>query len=133
MQKEIMCRRRNVCKEGILLIAVACLCSPGKLQAGACTDGSTLYVMEAFSPNGDGRNDTFVLYGENILTIEFKIFNIKGDLVYETTDVNEALTSGWNGKHEGVLQKPGKYNYLISGWLKNGKQFMLVGEVQLLR
>jgi len=58
----------------------------------------------------------------------FVVFNDKGDLLFETDDVN----SGWNGYHEGELCYEGVYNYRIEGEFQNGTRFLEVGNVLLV-
>ena len=51
------------------------------------------YVPNAFTPNGDGNNDLFQIYGEDIKTVSMKVFNRWGELVYSTTN----SLAGWDG------------------------------------
>ena len=57
--------------------------------------GFIVFVPNAFTPNTDGLNDIFKpsIYGEEIESYKFQIWNRNGILVFETHDVNE----GWNG------------------------------------
>ncbi|MES2394660.1 MAG: PKD domain-containing protein [Bacteroidota bacterium] len=52
------------------------------------------YIPEAFSPNGDLKNDTFSGKGLFIKEYEMLIFDRWGNLTFKTTDVNEP----WDGK-----------------------------------
>ncbi len=52
------------------------------------------YIPEAFSPNGDLKNDTFSGKGLFIKEYEMMIFDRWGNLTFKTTDVNEP----WDGK-----------------------------------
>ncbi len=54
-----------------------------------------VYVPNAFSPNGDGINDLFypVMQGVDIVEFEFKIFNRRGHLIWETSEQGEK----WDG------------------------------------
>jgi gliding motility-associated-like protein len=56
----------------------------------------TIYIPNAFSPNGDNMNDTFFPQGIglNEKTFEMFIFDRWGNLIYYTTDMNK----GWDGK-----------------------------------
>lgn len=56
------------------------------------------YIPNAFSPNGDGVNDTFgpVINERHIEDYEFFIYNRLGDLVFSTNDPLEY----WNGQRE---------------------------------
>ena len=65
------------------------------------------FVPNAFSPNGDGNNDVFQIYGEDIKTVDLKVFNRWGEVVYTTTN----LLAGWDGTYKGTLQMPGVYSY----------------------
>ncbi len=65
------------------------------------------FVPNSFSPNGDGNNDVFQVYGESIRTVDLKIFNQWGELVYKTTDA----FAGWDGTYKGQLQLPQVFTY----------------------
>jgi gliding motility-associated-like protein len=63
-------------------------------------DCSTLVVPDAFSPNGDGTNDLFVVKGlEYYPNNSFQVFNRWGSKVYERSP----YTNTWTGKSEGKL------------------------------
>jgi len=55
----------------------------------------TIYIPNAFSPNGDGINDVFSPKGTGWNTDDYfmAIFNRWGQMLFKTTDVNHA----WNG------------------------------------
>ena len=59
-----------------------------------------VYIPDAFSPNGDGTNDTFTIYGGvSVVEItELRIFDRWGDMVYhrENFPPNDPLY-GWDG------------------------------------
>ncbi|MGP8215749.1 MAG: PKD domain-containing protein [Bacteroidia bacterium] len=73
----------------------------------------TLYIPNAFTPNGDGVNDVFEPKGVFVCTFEMYIFDRWGMLLYYSTDMND----GWNGKVQGgsggVAQED-TYVYLIN-------------------
>ncbi|MFM7768288.1 MAG: PKD domain-containing protein, partial [Bacteroidota bacterium] len=54
---------------------------------------TTLYVPNAFSPNGDGVNDMFNIYGIGITSGTMNIFNRWGQMIYST----DKPQTGWNG------------------------------------
>jgi gliding motility-associated-like protein len=58
---------------------------------------SDLFIPSGFSPNGDGKNDTFIINIPSGAKIElFEIFNRWGQLVFK--DINGVIdTSGWDG------------------------------------
>jgi len=73
----------------------------------------TFYVPNAFTPNGDGLNDTFGPEGIGMDLNEYKmyIYDRWGRLVFETNDVN----TRWNGKIAGTdnYQPIGTYVWMI--------------------
>jgi gliding motility-associated-like protein len=73
---------------------------------------STLFVPNAFTPNGDGLNDVFkVVYSEdNITSFSMRIFDRWGELVFESTDI----TKGWDGKIKNKLAPTGTYVWIIT-------------------
>jgi gliding motility-associated-like protein len=95
-------------------------------------DGTTLadeiFIPNSFTPNGDGRNELFKAYGNIIAGINMKIFNQWGQLIYETSDVQ----NGWDGRHKGRLQPMGVYVYAIRIKLNNGEEVLRKGTVNLL-
>jgi len=102
-------------------------CSNADMSVITVKDCSTFYVPNAFTPNADGINDEFKVYGEGVSSIEFKIFSRWGQMVFETKDINE----GWNGKINGKLAPAGVYVYKIS--YHTAKKFYKVyGHVVLL-
>lgn len=64
-----------------------------------CMEG--LYVPTAFSPNGDGLNDTFkpLLFG-NVQYFRFTIFNRWGEIVFQTNTPG----AEWDGRYKGSRQ-----------------------------
>jgi gliding motility-associated-like protein len=66
-----------------------------------------VYIPNAFSPNGDGDNDVFYLYGYGIKVVILKVFNRWGEKVFESHDQLE----GWDGSYKGVMQNPDVFVY----------------------
>lgn len=88
-----------------------------------------LYVPNAFTPNGDGNNDEFRIYGSSIDKIDFAIFNQWGELVYKTTD----LSQGWIGTYKGAEQPAGVYIYTAKLKMIDGQEMIKKGSVNLIR
>jgi gliding motility-associated-like protein len=64
-------------------------------------------MPDAFTPNGDGKNDEFGPVTYSYLTIkEFHIYNRWGQLVHNSTEL-------WDGKFKGEPQPVGTYVYYI--------------------
>jgi gliding motility-associated-like protein len=53
----------------------------------------TFYIPNTFSPDNDGKNDTFFGKGIGISEYELSIYDRWGELIFRTEDINE----GWNG------------------------------------
>ena len=88
-----------------------------------------VYVPNAFTPNGDGKNETFNAQGTGIKKYSLQVFNRWGQKVFETTDLN----TGWNGTFRGEDSQTGTYAWKISATNINGKTKELVGELTLYR
>ena len=87
------------------------------------------YLPNAFSPNGDGVNDEWYIFGEGIKSISMFIYDRWGEKVFEN---NNALR-GWNGYFNGVLLNPGVYAYFVEvEYLDNLKE-TYQGSVSLIR
>ena len=69
-----------------------------------------LYIPNSFTPNNDGNNDVFLPTINIDSNYNFKIFNRWGELIFETTDVQE----GWDGSStNGIPLKADVYVYRI--------------------
>jgi gliding motility-associated-like protein len=91
--------------------------------------GKDFFIPNAFTPNNDGKNDTFKPYGSSIKSIEMRVFNQWGELVYQTTDVNK----GWDGVFKGKAQPVGVYPYGIKVTFLDNTTITKRGTVNLVR
>ena len=91
--------------------------------------GKDFFIPNAFTPNNDGKNDTFKPYGSSIKSIELRVFNQWGELVYETKD----KTRGWDGTFKGKAQPVGVYPYGIKVTFLDNTTSMRRGTVNLVR
>jgi len=89
-----------------------------------------LYVPDAFTPNGDGKNDIFrpIPVGMKSLTF-FKVYNRLGQLVYSTNIINQ----GWDGTFKGSPQDAGVFVWMAQGIDYLGKTIFKKGSVVLIR
>ena len=65
-------------------------------------------LPDAFTPNGDGKNDVFKIIVNDpsrVTLISFQIYNRNGILMFSTNRISE----GWNGRHKDVMQDMGVY------------------------
>jgi gliding motility-associated-like protein len=88
------------------------------------------FIPNAFSPNGDGRNDTYFPFTVNIKEIKFfRIFNRWGELVFET----KAFGEGWNGVYKNKPQPGDVYVWTAEAICYDGTVIRRSGNVLLLR
>ncbi|MBA4851620.1 PKD domain-containing protein [Emticicia sp. BO119] len=69
-----------------------------------------LFVPEAFTPNGDGKNDRFELPHEFITDFDLKIYNRWGEIIFESFEPDKL----WDGTYKGKLMAPMLYAFVVS-------------------
>jgi gliding motility-associated-like protein len=88
------------------------------------------FIPNAFSPNGDGKNDTYFPFTINMKEMKFfRIFNRWGELVFETQTFGE----GWNGVYKGKSQNSDVYVWTAETVCFDGTIIRRSGNVMLLR
>ncbi|HEY5918739.1 MAG TPA: gliding motility-associated C-terminal domain-containing protein, partial [Chryseolinea sp.] len=102
-----------------------------------CTDKTTVnvivegagFIPNLFTPNDDGKNDELKLYGmPAVKDFVFSVYNREGSLVYQTTDVSDAMARGWDGTRSGTKQPPGVYFWKVKGEVSSGDRILLNGK-----
>ncbi len=88
-----------------------------------------IYVPNAFTPNGDGRNDEFKVYGDPIDELELIIYDRWGEKVFESSQKED----GWDGTFRGKTLAPDVYAYYVRVLCFNGEEFITKGNVTLIR
>ncbi|MDP5172768.1 MAG: gliding motility-associated C-terminal domain-containing protein [Bacteroidia bacterium] len=92
-------------------------------------DGS-IFIPNAFSPNGDGSNDVFFFFGEGIREVEVSIFDRWGRKIA----VLNGPADGWDGTMiGGGIAQEGVYVYKMEGRLNNGASLRRGGTITLVR
>jgi gliding motility-associated-like protein len=90
----------------------------------------TIFVPTAFTPNGDGLNDTVYPVSVGIKKINyFSIYNRWGELVFTTTQDRH----GWDGRIAGKLQSSAVFVWMVSAIDYLGAPIFLKGTVTLIR
>lgn len=96
-----------------------------------------VYIPNAFSPNDDGLNDVFTVFGNtpNVVEVEtFQIFDRWGNLVFENNNFPpNAIDAGWNGKFGGRSLKNDVYLYVAEIRFLDGLTETYTGDVVILR
>ena len=96
----------------------------------------SVFVPSAFTPNGDGVNDVFVVYGSvDVDEVEqLLIFDRWGELVYEADNFQpNDISAGWDGTFKGKKLNPAVFVYYTRIRLVNGETITRKGDVTLLR
>ncbi|QPH38524.1 Ig-like domain-containing protein [Pedobacter endophyticus] len=91
--------------------------------------GNDVYIPNAFTPNNDGKNDTFMIYGTAIAGAKLTIYTQWGQLIYQSDN----MSAGWDGTYKGVNQPIGVYVYMAEVTFKDGTTTIRKGTVTLIR
>ncbi len=91
----------------------------------------TLYIPNAFTPDGNGHNDYFTAKGAEINEFKMMIFNRWGELIFETDNIYQ----GWNGTANGgsEISQTGVYVYKINVKDFRNRNHDYTGHVTLLK
>lgn len=93
---------------------------------------SLLEVPNVFTPNGDGKNDVFMVKGLSLENFHAVILNRWGRQVYEWSDPS----GGWDGRINGKYATPGTYFYVITARGReriNPPEYIKKGALMLIR
>jgi len=90
------------------------------------SDQITIYIPNAFSPNGDGINDVFDITGVGIKSYSYNIYNRWGENIFRGT-------AAWDGNFKGVQVPDGVYIYMFDITDVFGEHHCLNGNVTLMR
>ena len=91
--------------------------------------GPLLFAPNAFTPNGDGMNETFFLKGRFVADYYFRMFNRWGELIFESS----SLEDGWDGTLHGKPSPEGVYVWVAIGRGFDGSEISLRGTATLYR
>jgi gliding motility-associated-like protein len=107
-----------------------------------CIDSTTDFVViepdwsffapNAFTPNGDGHNDVFYVFGEGIDNTEFEmwVFDRWGNMIFISNDIYK----GWDGRiNAGELGQIDTYVWRVKFKDIKGDKHSYVGHVNLIR
>jgi gliding motility-associated-like protein len=93
-------------------------------------DSTVITVPNAFSPNGDGINDTWRLAVQGaVANYSLTIFNRYGQVVFNTNDITKA----WDGAVNGTPLPAATYYYIILGLGTNSRPIKQSGYVVIVR
>lgn len=88
-------------------------------------------VKNAFSPNGDGVNDNWMVYDQFdcLQNIKVQVFNRYGSRVFESKNYR----NDWKGTYGGNNLPDATYYYVIDYILLDGRDYQVRGDVTILR
>jgi len=117
-------------------------CADSVTVSDLFTDGGTyIRFPNAFVPNSGGpaggyynartdeQNTVFHPVASGIAGYNLKIFSKTGLLVFESSEIE----MGWDGYYRGELCAPGVYVWKVWGTYRNGRTFIMAGDVTLLK
>ena len=89
----------------------------------------SIYIPNAFSPDGDGINEIFKPQGRNITEYQFDIYDRWGVRLFST----DKFTEGWDGTVNGKIAPIGVYVYQIKFTAYAKYETVKIGKVSLIR
>lgn len=93
---------------------------------------TTIFVPNTFTPNGDGKNDIFLAYGDFVENFHMMVFDRWGNLIFESYDIYK----GWDGHANGGDQvaQIDTYVWRITFTEKyQGNYHRMIGHINLIR
>jgi len=93
------------------------------------TEGPNIWMPNAFTPDDDGVNDDFIIFGNDICNSLMRVYNRWGEMIFESSD----LSQGWDGTYHNTPLNSGVYVYLIYYEFCDGNEGVLDGNVTLIR
>lgn len=120
-------------KEVIITNVHGCSLTDSALVSEFCRP--TIFIPNTFTPNGDGRNDLWMVQGNNIAQLDLNVFDRWGEVIFHATDVDH----GWDGTMNGLPVANDVYVYQVVYRLREdssgraGFEQTRMGHVQVLR
>jgi gliding motility-associated-like protein len=89
-----------------------------------------IFLPNAFTPNGDGKNDFFkISYIEPPLKFKMNIYTRYGQLIFSSANPS----AEWDGSFKNRVQPAGTYVYEVEFTDRKNKYHLLKGTVELMR
>ncbi|MCO6485299.1 MAG: gliding motility-associated C-terminal domain-containing protein, partial [Saprospiraceae bacterium] len=116
--------------------AAGCTATDGLQITLRDTDLPAVYIPNSFSPNGDGINDVFAVYGNAQVRAvrNLAVYDRWGNALYQESQlpVNDP-SAGWDGTFRGRAMDPGVYVYVIELEMSDGSVRVYKGDVKVVR
>jgi gliding motility-associated-like protein len=90
----------------------------------------TIKTYNAFTPNGDGYNDVWIIFKPAcVQQVQVDVYNRWGSLVYHSDNYN----NDWNGEYQNKKLPDATYYYVVQPIYFDGRRPVLKGSVTILR
>ena len=103
------------------------------------TDQVTIYIPNAFTPNGDGANEYFDISGTGIASYSYDIYNRWGEHIFHAATNQfpplggQGAGAAWDGTFRNVPVQDGVYIYMLDVLDTEGNHHYLSGNVTIMR
>jgi gliding motility-associated-like protein len=99
------------------------------INPGTCCE--EVFIPNAFTPNGDGKNDVFsFVTAAGIDMQRFSVYNRWGTQVWGTLNQKDT----WDGSYNNTIGEAGVYFYILKyKCVSNGKNYTMKGDINLIR
>lgn len=114
---------------GLMNAQTSYLNSMLQYKSGTDAEINQVFIPNSFTPNGDGVNDEFKVYSEDIKRYSLKIFDEDGVEMYSTIQLND----GWDGTKRNIELKQGVYLYRVEITFMDETDKLFVGHLNLIR
>lgn len=88
-----------------------------------------IWIPNAFTPNNDDINDTFLPYTLGVRKFDFKVFDRWGVEIFQSLNKYE----GWDGTYKKEICQEGIYNYIFEYIDIFGRTTKMYGKIALIR
>ena len=92
-----------------------------------------IFIPSAFTPNGDGKNETFDFQILGAESVNVSIWNRWGELIYSNPSQINGIGQGWNGTVKGQTAQLDTYVYQFDVKYFDGSKETLSGTVNVMK
>ncbi len=126
--------KKDICYQVTATNAFGCSGSDSVCIRVFC-ESAQVFIPNAFTPDGDGRNDILMVRGTGINQVKsFRIFNRWGQVVFERAHfAPNDPQFGWNGLTKGVAAPPDVYVYTCEVICENDATYTYKGNVAIIK